>query len=229
MSGGVGAGLDAAMKAAAEDEQAEGLAEVVQAGLFEDLDETETGSLSAPSPLSGALAKPRGGPGRPKGSKNRRTEAVSAWLLQQHRHPLSVMMEAYSMTPAQLAERIGLAKSPRKVKSLHMVDGAPVEIESEEEGDRYSNDVLLDILKLQVRMAEAVAPYVAQKLPQAHQIESKAGVVVQFAGVSFPARGQGAGNSEAIEGEVMGVRLPFKSDGPSRTDAEATDNVEVSP
>lgn len=206
MSGGVGAALEQAVKGEAD------MAEIVQAGLFEELEPCETGALDAPSPLSAALPSAGRRPGRPKGSKNRRTEAVTAWLLTQHRHPLSVMMEAYSMTPEQLAERIGLRRAPVAVTVKTMVEGKLVETTTEAEGDYFSNDVILDILKLQVRMAEAVAPYVAQKLPQAVQIEGGASLTVNFsgvdldrnAGVSVPARGEGG---EISVGDGMSVRL----------------------
>lgn len=177
MSGGVATALSEAI------EKAETMGEVVQAGLFEDLDETETGALDAPSPLSAALPSTSKRRGRPPNSKNRRTEAVTAWLLSQHRHPLSVMMEAYSMTPAELAARIGV---------------------------EASSDNLLDIFKLQVRMAEAVAPYVAQKLPQAVQLDAAANLSISFGGVdlsggvSSPAR---AGSPEISVGDGMSVRL----------------------
>ncbi|MGQ3041434.1 MAG: hypothetical protein ACT6TH_14510 [Brevundimonas sp.] len=177
MSGGVATAVGEAI------EQGATMDEVVQAGLFEALEPGETGALDAPSPLSRALDTGGRRPGRPKGSKNRRTEAVTAWLLQQHRHPLSVMMEAYSMTPAELAKRIG-------------VDA--------------DSDNLLDIFKLQVRMAEAVAPYVAQKLPQAVQLDAAANLSITFGGVdlsggvSSPAR---AGSPEISVGGGMAVRL----------------------
>ncbi len=198
MSGGVKAALDAVMDGQGDMDQ------VVQSGLFDDLAESETGAIDAPSPLSGALSPRKSGPGRRKGSKNRRTEAVTAWLLQQHRHPVSVMMEAYTMSPADLAERIGLRKA--------MVRRKRGDEEYEEEGEHYSNADLMDLFKLQLRMAEAAAPYVAQKLPQAVQIDAKAGVTIGFEGVSFPARGAAGQAAEPIEGDVMAVRLPFKSD-----------------
>ncbi|MGR6533120.1 hypothetical protein [Brevundimonas sp. RM1] len=179
MSGGVRAALDQAVEGEA------GMGEVVQAGLFEELEPCETGALDAPSPLSAALPSAGRRPGRPKGSKNRRTEAVTAWLLQQHRHPLAVMMEAYSMAPADFARSIGI-KQP-------------------------DADTLLDIVKLQLRMAEAVAPYVAQKLPQAVKVEGGAALTLNFGGVhlgaggvSSPAR---AGASEISVGGGMAVRL----------------------
>lgn len=177
MTGGVATAVSEAI------EKGETMDEVVQAGLFEDLEPGETGALDAPSPLSRALDTGGRRPGRPKGSKNRRTEAVTAWLLQQHRHPLSVMMEAYSMTPKELADRIGVTPS---------------------------SDNLLDIFKLQVRMAEAVAPYVAQKLPQAVQLDAAASLQISFGGVDLaggvpsPAR---PGSAEIPVGGGMHVRL----------------------
>ena len=180
MSGGVRAALDQAVEGEA------GMGEIVQAGLFEELEPCETGALDAPSPLSAALPSAGRRPGRPKGSKNRRTEAETAWLLQQHRHPLAVMMEAYSMAPADFAKAIGIS-SP-------------------------DPDTLLDIVKLQLRMAEAVAPYVAQKLPQAVQVEGGAALTLNFGGVhlgpqtgvSSPARGEAP---EISVGGGMAVRL----------------------
>ena len=181
MSGGVKAALDQAVQGDG------GMTEVVQAGLFEELEPCETGALDAPSPLTAALASAGRRPGRPKGSKNRRTEAVTAWLLTQHRHPLAVMMEAYSMSPKAFAQAIGIA--------------AP------------DSDTLLDIVKLQLRMAEAVAPYVAQKLPQAVQVEGGAALTLNFGGVtlngpqtgvSSPARGEAP---EISVGGGMAVRL----------------------
>jgi len=180
MSGGVRTGLETALEAHTEEEG------VVQSSLFDVLHEEETGKLDAPSPLTKAVGA---APKRTRG-KNRRTEAVTAWLLSQHRHPLSVMMEAYSMTPAQLAKSIGI-KEP-------------------------DADTLLDLFKLQMRMAEAVAPYVAQRQPQAVQVAAAVGVNLAFEGVSLPARGGGAGNSgggQLVEGEVLNVTLPVKSDG----------------
>lgn len=179
MSGGVRAALDQAVEGQA------GMDEIVQAGLFEELEPCEVGNLDAPSPLVAALPSVRRKAGRPKGSKNRRTEAVTAYLLTQHRHPLQVMMEAYSMSPAEFAQAIGITEP----------DG----------------DTLLDIVKLQLRMAEAVAPYVAQKLPQAVQVEGGAALTLNFggvnlfgSGVSSPARGEAP---EFPAGDGMAVRL----------------------
>lgn len=200
MSGGVGAALDEAVDALPDG------AAIVQASLF---DAEEVGAFNAPSPLSAALT-PRKGPGRTKGARNRRTEAVAGWLLSQGRHPVLVMMEAYAMTPAQLAAQIGMK-------------GTNVAGPGEPAAWVYDDALLLEVYKLQLRMAEAAAPYVAQKLPQAHQVEATAGLTVTFAGVSLPARAGPAGNSGQVgEGErpMMNVTLPFKSDDQSRTDAQ---------
>lgn len=189
------------------------MGDIVQAGLFEELEVEETGKLDAPSPLSAALPSVGRKPGRPKGAKNRRTEAVTAWLLSQHRHPLSVMMEAYSMTPVELAERLGLQKASRIVKQRREVAGGIVEVEVEERLDVFENDVLLDLFKLQMRMAEAVAPYVASKMPQAVQVDGAAQLTVNFGGVtlaggvSVPARGEAGDGDEVPMGDGMSVRL----------------------
>lgn len=182
MSGGVAAALEAVMDGEAT------MADVVQAGLFDDeMTDEETGALDVPSPLSAALDPRRPRRGRPPGAKNRRTEAVVGWLLAQHRHPLAVIMEAYTMSPAAFA-RVALG-------------------ELEPDADR-----LLEIVKLQLRMAEAALPYVAQKLPQAVQLEGGANLSISFGGVTLgggsgvfdPARGEGL---EFPAGDRMSVRL----------------------
>ncbi len=166
-------------------------ADLAQLALFEDLGTEHAGSLDSPSPLSKAhpladLVAKRG-KGRPKGSQNRSTVQVRAWFLSQHRHPLLVMGEAYSMSPVDLAGRIGIAEP--------------------------TADMLFDLFKLQMHMAEVTATYVAQRQPQAVEVSSRQDFVLRVdAGVSLPARGGVAGNSDAIEG-VVGVLLPPKSDG----------------
>lgn len=209
---GVRAALDAAMEGQA------GMEGIVQAGLFEELEEHDTGSLTAASPLSAALPT-RGRRGRPVGSKNRRTEAVTSWLLAQHRHPLSVLMEAYSMATATLAEKLGLRREmiTETVTTTTMVDGreAVVEVKTFKEGQHFSNDVLIELLKLQLRMAEAVLPYVAQKMTAGGEGAGGAALSLTFAqlnlggagggeGVSVPAPG---GASGFLEGLGMPVKL----------------------
>lgn len=184
MSGGVRTALEEALAAQTEE------GEPVQADLLDGLEPERVGALDAPSPLSLAVS-PRG-PGRRPGSRNKRTDAVSAWLLSQGRHPVLVMMEAYQLTPAQLADRIGLQPG---------------------DGGLYDNELLLDLYKLQMRMAETAAPYVAQKLPQAVTLETPGGdFALSFVGVSLPARGGAAGeNPGMVEGQRT-LQLPPKSD-----------------
>lgn len=181
MSGGVAAALEEAMKAEGD------MASVIQAGLFDDLNDTETGAVDAPSPFSRSLSGKKASRGRPKGAKSRRTEEVTAWLLQQHRHPVLVMMEAYSMSPIEFARKVGI--------------------------QTITDDLIMEIVKLQLRMTEASAPYVAQKLPQAVQVEGGAALTLNFggvtlngphSGVSSPARGEAP---EISVGGGMAVRL----------------------
>lgn len=181
MSGGVRAALDDVLDDF-DDEP-----ELTQGALFgaDDMEPGEIGALDAPSPLS-QLFDTKGKAGRRPGSRNKRTEAVTAWLLSQGRHPLLVMMEAYAMSPAELCARIGI-----------MDPGA---------------DQLLDVFKLQMRMAEAVAPYVAQRQAQAVQLDGKGGLTISFEGVSLPARGGQAGDLARVVEPVMDLLPVVKSD-----------------
>jgi len=209
MSGGIGAAVSEAM----EGEEVE-IAQAVQAALFDDLTAEETGDLDAPSPFSQTL-KVKSGPGRRKGSRNVRTSETLRWILSQHRHPLSVICEAYSMSPAEFAAKIGL---PMPMVEVYGKDheGKRVWVR-DEPAKAYDTGTLLEIAKLQLRMAEAALPYLAQKQPMAVQLEGKAQLSVSFEGVSLPARGgPGLGSMGAVV-EGMAVALPFKSDDPSRT------------
>lgn len=183
MSGGVRAAVEAVLDGRGADDGED-------LELFGALDEGDTGDLASASPLSNLFEAKRGRGGRKPGSKNRRTEEVTRWLLSQGRHPLLVMMEAYGMSPTELAVRIGVLEP--------------------------TPDQLLDIFKLQVRMAEAVAPYVAQRQPQAVQLDGAGGLSIVFEGVSLPARAGLAGNPGA-EGSVLDLLPVGKSDAGSRT------------
>lgn len=189
MPGGTGAALDEAIGGFATEAEAD------QVDLFE-----VAGALDAPSPMS-ALFEPRSR-GRPKGSRNRATLATAAWLLSQHRHPLAVLAEGYSMTPAQLAERIGLAT----IKLTDPDTGAV--------SRGYDNETLLALFKMQMSWAEAVAPYVAKKQPQELALPGGGGdFQLAFVGVSLPARGGGAADPGGAVIEGQALRLPGKSDG----------------
>lgn len=152
-----------------------------------------TGALDAPSPLSALFEAKRGG-GRPKGSRNRMTVQTAQWLLAQHRHPLQVLAEAYSMSPAQLAERIGLAKG-----RFDKVEGQAEPVWTE----GYRDEDLLALFKMQMGFAADLAPYVARKQPQAIDLGAGEGGDFQlaFIGVSLPARGGPGG--ETVGGQTL--------------------------
>lgn len=199
MPNGSGEGLKEALAAF------EPAAEPMQGDLLDDLEPEITGALDAPSPLS-TLFQPRGGGGRKPGSKNRLTTSTAQWLLSQVRHPLLVLAEAYAMTPAQLAERIGL----RKGVWVKEEDGGRVWVDR----DCYDNETLLAIYKMQMGFAVDLAPYVARRQAQEVELAGAAGgdLVLTFGGVSLPARGGGV---EAAGGPAMDqptLRLPGKSD-----------------
>lgn len=80
------------------------------------------------------------GPGRPKGARNRRTRELIDW------------MKGSGEMPAEFLVRI-MRSSPDELAS-----------ELTSEGDAVGR---LDIIKLQVRAAEVLMPYVEQKLPLA--------------------------------------------------------------
>lgn len=178
----------------------EGEASPVQVDMFA----ADPANGGAPSPLSASLDQGKRAPGRPAGSANKVTEAIRAYVLSQHRHPLQVMAEAYSMTPLDLAKRLGMEPVQARDK-----DGAPV-------GEPFwPNDTIFDLFKLQLGMAEAVAPYLMSKAPQQVAVATQAGVNIAFMGVSVPARAGPAENSgaaEAIAGDVLGVTIRAKSD-----------------
>jgi hypothetical protein len=202
MPNGSGEGLKEALAAF------EPAAEPVQGEIFEDLEPEITGALDAPSPLS-TLFRPRGRGGRKPGSKNRLTTSTAKWLLSQARHPLLVLAEAYSMTPAQLADQIGLKRGIWQ-KEGEGKDAHWVLVDA----DSYDNETLLAIYKLQLGSALDLAPYVARKQAQEVELAGAGGgdLVLTFGGVSLPARGGGveAAGGPAIEPPTL--RLPAKSD-----------------
>jgi hypothetical protein len=172
-----------------------------------DLLDDDTGDMNAPSPLSGGDARHdapviRRGPGRPPGSRNKRQEAVLGMLLASHRHPLAVMMEVYSMTPLQLAKRLGMEPG---------------------DDDKMPNGLLLELFKLQIKTATDVAGLIVPKAREHVDGNAQAAVNLQInlgaqTGVSarshaaeFAADGQ---DVPVIEGDA-GAILAAWSDTPS--------------
>lgn len=195
MSGGVATAAEEALA------QLPDRAQVVQQAL--DLSPGEVGDLDAASPLGPALVKRR--PGRPPGARSRRTDAVAAWLLSQARHPVLTMLEAASMPVEEFLTKAGFHPDE---EGLEVGEGG-----ADRKVWRFSNDLRMEALKLQFRLAEVAAPYVAQKLPLAVQVDAKAAVQLTLGGVSLPAHAGAAVAAAVVEGEVMGVRLGPKSDG----------------
>jgi phage gp36-like protein len=81
----------------------------------------------------------RGGPGRPKGARNKATKEIVDYLLSRYRHPLVALAETYSRPVADLARELECKKEKA--------------------------------FEIQQRAAEKVAEYVAQKQPQAVELQ----------------------------------------------------------
>lgn len=82
------------------------------------------------------------GPGRPKGAKNKNTEAWRNYLLHRYESPLVALAEVYSRPVAELAADLGLKARPTYEQAL-------------------------ELMKIQLQCAKELAPYVHQKQPMA--------------------------------------------------------------
>lgn len=81
--------------------------EAVLAELGED-EEEQLGLFAAPLTDAGQLkAQGRRGPGRPLGSRNKRTERTVAWLLARYRDPRAVLLETAQANVFDLAALLG--------------------------------------------------------------------------------------------------------------------------
>jgi hypothetical protein len=98
-------------------------------------------------PLDGAPAEPARGPGRPKGSGNKRARAWQAWIDASGKHPIEFLAGVFRAKPGELLGVIG-------------PEGAVV-LQTKDE------------LALKIRAAEALLPYVEQKLPQVDEDDAK--------------------------------------------------------
>lgn len=143
----------------ADEAEARGMAAAVQlaiaqAGRALDLpDELQLPLLPAPEPADGGDQAGEAGPrgrGRPAGARNRRTQEIADYLLARYRSPLEGLAAIQGRNVRVLAAELGLE--------------AP------------SFDQLVELLRLQIKAAEALAPYVHQKQPVAVQVDSR-GVV----------------------------------------------------
>jgi hypothetical protein len=66
-------------------------------------------AVASPTPLDQAPDGPRQ-PGRPRGSRNKRTEETIAFILARYRNPLVVLAETYSRSTAELARLLSCKK-----------------------------------------------------------------------------------------------------------------------
>lgn len=119
------------------------------------------------SPAPVGKSGPQGG--RPKGARNRSTEAMRQLFLARYRSPLMGLGEIYSRSPEALARELKLY---RKGKIFVQgpngsTDGAWVEREDPEQLD------LEAAFRLQLEAMQVALPYVHQKLPQAVTVEDR--------------------------------------------------------
>jgi hypothetical protein len=130
--------------------------------------------LAPPEPVEAAGPKePPRGPGRPPGSINRRTKDFADYLLKRYADPREVLAVMYSRTPAQFAAEIGIKKP--------------------------SAEQLIEIIRLQKSCAEAVAPYVASKMPVAVEVSSKGIVQLVIERAGEKAQPMGAAADRIID------------------------------
>lgn len=135
----------------------------------------------APLPMPPAKGTSGAKGGRPAGARNRTTEEWRRFLLGKYRSPLVFLLEAYSRTPAELAEQLQLYKFHEgKLVTQPIIDAAG-RVMLDESGHELRQPVLAtgDAAAIQVQAAIAALPYLHQKLPMALDIKSpERGVVV---------------------------------------------------
>lgn len=132
-------------------------------------DQAQIEMLEADAAMPGALppVEAKSGPqgGRPKGARNKSTEAWRALFLSKFRHPMMVLGELTSRTPEELA---------RDLKLYKFHEGRLVL-------DALGNPVLAtgEAAKMRQDAAIALLPYLGQKLPMAIEVTPpRRGVVV---------------------------------------------------
>lgn len=125
--------------------------------LTSDLEQDDLFDIDAPLPFAAPV---RSGPqgGRPKGARNKSTEAIREYLLARYRSPLVGLLELMSRSPGKLAEELGLYVVSDGMFIVDPETGAKVLATGE-------------VFRLQVEAMKAALPYLHQKLPLA--IETK--------------------------------------------------------
>lgn len=126
-------------------------------------------SMLPPAPP--AKSGPNGG--RPKGARNRSTEAWRELFLSKFRHPLMGLGELAARTPRQLAEEMQLYKFHEgKLVLAPVLDKNGVHLKDEAGEPRWQPVLATgEAFDQQVKAMIALLPYMAQKLPLA--IEQK--------------------------------------------------------
>jgi hypothetical protein len=194
MSTGPKAGLEAAggthaVREAAEIRQAEAEGE--------QLDLIEAERLDAQLPIAPSDAA-RKGPGRPKGAKNKRTEALAAYYMRRHGDPLEALLV------------MGMGSIEHTAREMHgavqalKADG--VKIAHDAKGREMSGIDINELVKLKMRCLEAALPYLhARRAPIDGDGEAvvpvlNIGVGVHTAGDRAGGKGAGGIDIEAAIG-----------------------------
>lgn len=179
------------------------LAMVGAAGRVEGSDDAEQAEMFAaddamPSMIpKAAESATRSGPrgGRPRGARNKSTEAYRELFLSKFRHPLMVLGELTSMAPAELARSLGLymyAEGKPVLSRKYGPDGEFI-------GFEYAL-ATGEAAKIQKDAAIALLPYLGQKLPMAIEVtKPERGVVV-------------IGNLDRFSGAQSDLTVPFAHD-----------------
>jgi hypothetical protein len=142
------------------------------AGRLDDDGEGETADLfEAAAPLSLPLARvePASGAGRPKGARNKSTDAWVRYYLSRYRSPLTALGELYSRPLEDLVDEL-----------QRMADKHKSWIETKD-GGRWERVAIspLEVLKMQRDAAVAILPYIHKRQPMALEIDQRqAGIVV---------------------------------------------------
>lgn len=127
------------------------------------------GAADAPLPLP-EKGKSGSKGGRPAGARNRSTEEWARFLLSRSQSPLVVLAEIYSRPVAELTRELQALASEQK-KAV-WCDGVVVGYEAV-----HINP--LDVLKLQMQAAQALAPYLHKQQPKAIEVDQRTrGIVI---------------------------------------------------
>jgi len=169
--------------------------------------DAEMPSMLPKSAESATRSGPRGG--RPRGARNKSTEAWRDLFLTKFRHPMMVLGELTSMTPAELARSLGLYMYSEGKPVLH-----PVRDENGEIIGTVHALATGEAAKLQKDAAIALLPYLGQKLPMAIEVTAPTRGVVVIGNLDVPgAEGdldvpfapeiETQQNQQVIEGEAV--------------------------